>query len=184
MIDIPRQLPAAWTTHRLDVRDATPADADALTAIFNACAYVEPWDPTFRPVDRAELDRVIKRSLDGDEHADFRLQVLRPRPDGAPLGYFHLFHGAPQPDVCWISMFVLLPDYQGQKLAGEAVDGLAERLAQAGYRAIWLHVYLRNWPALRFWTQHGFTTILTYDGDKAMTEGAQARLRLERLLRD
>ncbi len=184
MIDSPHELPAAWATQRLDVRDATPADAAALTDIFNACAYVEPWDPTFHPVDRAELDRVIKRSLDGDEHANFRLQVLRALPDGAPIGYFHLFHGAPQPEVCWISMFVMQPEFQGQKLAGEVVDALAEQLAQAGYRAIWLHVYLRNWPALRFWTQHGFTTIVTYDGDKVMAEEAQARLRLERPLRD
>ncbi len=81
-------------------------------------------------------------------------------------------------------MFVMLPDFLGQKLAGVVVDALAEQLAQAGYRAIWLHVYLRNWPALRFWTQHGFTTIVTYDGDKVMAEEAQARLRLERPLRD
>ena len=152
------------------------------TAIFNACTYVQPWDPTFHPVELPEIGKLVKRSLAGDEHANFRLQALRPRDEGEPFGYFHLFHGAPQPDVCWISIFVIHPDYQGQHLAQEVINGLAYHLSQAGYRAIWLEVYLRNWPALRFWTIMGFTTIVGYEGDKQPGEGKQARLMLERPL--
>ncbi len=176
------QLPTEWTTPRVAVCDAADDDTPALTAIFNACAYVQPWDPTFHPVDLPEIGKLVKRSLSDDDHANFRLQTLRPRDGGAPFGYFHLFHGAPQPDVCWISMFVIHPDFQGQHLAGEVVNGLAYHLRQAGYRAIWLEVYLRNWPALRFWTIMGFTTIVGYEGDKAPGEGRQARLMLERPL--
>ena len=176
------QLPPDWTTPRVAVRDAAADDTPALTAIFNACAYVQPWDPTFHPVDLPEIGKLVKRSLSDDDHANFRLQALRPRDGGEPIGYFHLFHGAPQPDVCWISMFVIHPDFQGQHLAGEVVNGLAYHLRQAGYRAIWLEVYLHNWPALRFWTIMGFTTIVGYEGDKAPGEGRQARLMLERPL--
>ncbi|MBP6788328.1 MAG: hypothetical protein KA170_12115, partial [Candidatus Promineofilum sp.] len=45
------QLPPEWTTPRVAVRDAAADDTPTLTAIFNACAYVQPWDPTFHPVD-------------------------------------------------------------------------------------------------------------------------------------
>lgn len=176
------QLPAQWTTPRAAIRDATADDTPALTAIFNAYTYVQPWDPTFHPVDLPEIGTLVKRSLSDDDHANFRLQALCPRDGGDPFGYFHLFHGAPQPDVCWISMFVIHPDFQGQHLAGEVVNGLAYHLRQAGYRAIWLEVYLRNWPALRFWTIMGFTTIIGYEGDKEPGEGQQARLMLERPL--
>ena len=178
------QLPPEWTTRRVAVHDAAADDAPALTAIFNACTYVQPWDPTFHPVELPEIGQVVERSLADDEHANFRLQAVRPRDGGQPFGYFHLFHGAPQPDVCWISMFVIHPDYQGQHLAQEVINGLAYYLRQAGYRAIWLEVYLRNWPALRFWTIMGFTTIVGYEGDKEPGEGRQARLMLERPLAD
>ena len=177
------KLPAAWTTRRVAVRDGTAGDAPALAVIFNACHYVEPWDPTFYLVQEPEIGKLLTRSASDDDHAAFRLQRFSLRDAGDhPIGYFHLFHGAPQPDVCWVSMFVLHPDYQGQHLAQEVVNGLAYHLRQAGYRAIWLEVYLRNWPALRFWTIMGFTTIVGYEGDKVPGEGKQARLMLERPL--
>jgi len=86
--------------------------------------------------------------------------------------------------VCWISLFVVHPDYQGQQLAQEVVNGMAYHLREAGYQAIWLEVYLRNWPALRFWTNAGFTTIVAYEGDKEPGEGRAARLMLARPLSD
>jgi len=45
-----------------------------------------------------------------------------------------------------------------------------------------LEVYLRNWPALRFWTNAGFTTIVAYEGDREPGEGRVARLMLARPL--
>ena len=51
---------------------------------------------------------------------------------------------------------------------------LLQRLTRVAWRAYW--------PALRFWTIMGFTTIIGYEGDKAPGEGKQARLMLERLL--
>lgn len=176
------QLPARWKTKRIEVRDGVAEDRAALTTIFNACHYVEPWDPTFHTVSEPELAKVLKRSAASDEHASFRLQTLWLAGSTSPFGYFHLFHGGPKPDLCWISMFVIHPDYQGQHLAQEVVNGLAYHLREAGYRAIWLEVYLRNWPALRFWTIMGFTTIIGYEGDKEAAEGKHARLLLERPL--
>ena len=46
------RLPTNWTTRRVAVRDAADDDTPALTAIFNACTYAQPWDPTFHPVER------------------------------------------------------------------------------------------------------------------------------------
>jgi ribosomal protein S18 acetylase RimI-like enzyme len=62
-------------------------------------------------------------------------------------------------------MFVLHPDWQGKHLGREVVEGLAEQLRALEYSAIWLRVYLKNWPALRFWITNGFTNILAYEGD-------------------
>jgi ribosomal protein S18 acetylase RimI-like enzyme len=176
-------LPQHWSTKRVDIRDATTDDVAALTDVFNACHYTEAWDPTFHLVETPEIKKLVKRSLStSDEHIGFRLQALRLRKGGFLCGYFHIFHGMPQPDICWISIFVIHPDYQGQHLAREVVNEMAGRLHTAGYRAIWLEVFLRNWPALRFWIGAGFTTIIDFEGDKVMAEGNQARLILERPL--
>ncbi len=179
-------LPTRWTTPRLTIADGALEDVPRLTALFNACSYAEPWDPTFHVVEEDELHALIERSLSSAE-ADlyFRLQAVRVTGQDDPIGYFHLFHWSgrlPQADTAFISMFVIDPAHQRQGYAQEAATGLAESLARCGYVAIWLHVYLKNWPALRFWVQQGFTHVVEYEGDPIHDESGHALLTLERRL--
>ena len=179
-------LPTRWTTPRLTITDGAFEDVPKLTAIFNACSYAEPWDPTFHVIGEDELRGLVQRSLSTDG-ADlyFRLQAIRVTGQKDPIGYFHLSHWSvrlPQTDTAFVSMFVIDPARQRQGYAQEAAAGLAESLAQCGYVAIWLHVYLKNWPALRFWIQQGFTHVVEYEGDPIHGESAHALLTLERRL--
>jgi diamine N-acetyltransferase len=175
-----------WATQRIRVRDCQPADVPRLAAVFNACHYVAPWDPTFRLVPESELDELVRNSLSTeDETAAFRLQYLESLDGRTPIGYFHLQHDSPrlpQADTAFISMFVIHPDHQGQRYGQEVVAGLAAQMATLGYAAVWLKVYLKNWPALRFWLQQGFNKIIKYDGDEQFSEAAQAALILEKPL--
>ncbi|MBX3000447.1 MAG: GNAT family N-acetyltransferase [Caldilineaceae bacterium] len=179
-------LPARWSTPRLRIADSTLADASRLTAIFNACNYAQPWDPTFRLIKEEELSELIRESLSTEgEDLYFRMQTLRIASEDDPIGYFHLSHWSPrlpQADTVTISMFVIDPARQRQGYAQEVAAGLAENLAQLGYMAIWLDVYLKNWPALRFWIQQGFTHIVEYEGAPTHSESAHASLILERRL--
>ncbi len=176
-------LPQRWDTARYQIADSTPADVPLLTAVFNSCAYVEPWDPTFRPVAEAELAGLVAQSLadEGDARV-FRLQAIRPRGGDDPVGYFHLWHRRPQPDQVGISMFVIDAGHRGHGAGEEVVEALAARLAGLGYRAMRLEVYLKNWPALRFWIARRFTTIDGYEGDRAHDAASHASLRLARRL--
>jgi diamine N-acetyltransferase len=179
-------LPAQWSTSRISVADSTLTDAARLTAIFNACNYAQPWDPTFRIITEEELCLLIHESLSiGGEDLYFRMQTLRVTGQDAPIGYFHLSHWSPrlpQAGTSFISMFVIDPACQRQGYAQEVVSGLADQLARLGYVAIWLDVYLKNWPALRFWLQQGFTHIVEYEGAPTHNELAHASLILERRL--
>jgi diamine N-acetyltransferase len=178
------KLPSSWTTRRVIVRDAEAGDVAILTEIFNANNAIELFDPTFHHVEKPEISKLIKRSqATSDDYLGFRLQTLRLKDGEKMCGYFHIFHGMPQPDLCWISIFVMHPEFQGQHLAQEVVSQMIDLLRKAGYRAIWLEVYLRNWPALRFWINMGFTTIVAYEGEKTMTDQSQARLLLGRPLK-
>ena len=177
----PPLLPPEWETTRLIVQDSQTSDVPHLHAVFSACAYVEPWDPTFHPVPEAEIAQLVENSLsmDGEQYR-FKLQCMRFRQDSQICGYFHLYYGIPQPHLAWVSMFVLHPDYQGQHIGQEVVAGLADELRRCGYQAIWLRVYLKNWPALRFWTESGFTTIIKYNGKGSISAEAHSSLVLAR----
>jgi ribosomal protein S18 acetylase RimI-like enzyme len=166
------------------MKDAILEDAPRLHAIFTACTYVEPWDPTFKLVPEAELVGLVNQSLamEGDNYR-FKLQPIRTQAEGETIGYFHLYHGLPHPQLASISMFVLHPDYQCHHFGQEVIAGLAEQLAALGYTGLNLRVYLKNWPALRFWINAGFTTITQYQGDPTHTATSQASLRLEKRLR-
>ncbi len=182
----PRFLPSHWRTERIIVTDSTLEDVPQLTRLFNACSYVAAWDPTFHPVADEQLAHLVTQSLaTTGEHQAFRLQGLRSQADDAYIGYFHLHHWQPrlpQPCTAFISMFVIHPTFQQQRFAQEAVTGLARELTACGYIAIWLDIFLKNWPALRFWIQQGFTTIIEYDGAPYHTETAHASLVLEKRL--
>ena len=179
-------LPPEWSTQRVRIRDSKLEDVPRLTAVFNACHYVAPWDATFQLVAESELAELVQKSLStAGETAAFRLQYMESIDGRSPIGYFHLQHHSPrlpQADTAFISMFVIHPDHQGQRYGQEVADGLVRQLAELGYATVWLEVYLKNWPALRFWLQQGFNKIIEYDGDKQFSESAQATLVLAKQL--
>jgi ribosomal protein S18 acetylase RimI-like enzyme len=99
------------------------------------------------------------------------------------VGYFHLYHGMPKPEVVFISMCVIDPVHQKRRYGSELIEGLVRELrAIGGYEAIWLNVYLKNWPALHHWIGSGFTTIREWRGDTTHTPEGHASLILERKL--
>jgi hypothetical protein len=59
-------LPAQWTTPRISIADSTLADAPRLTALFNACHYAHPWDPTFRIIKEEKFNAKAQRSRDAE----------------------------------------------------------------------------------------------------------------------
>jgi hypothetical protein len=76
-------LPAAWETMRLVVNDVTRQEVTQLTALYNACSYAEPWDPTFHPIPEAELAALVNDSLSqAAAHSRFKLQTIRRKLDG------------------------------------------------------------------------------------------------------
>ncbi len=170
-------IPAHWATARLTISDSQATDTARLTQIFNACAYIEPWDPTFHPIPEAELAQLITDSLSHEPvRTNFRLQAIRPTLAAEPIGYFHGSHHMPEPAIFFVSMFVLHPDHQRFGYGREVIEGLANQLQPRGYTGLWLRVYLKNWPALRFWIGQGFTSIVKYDGDPMHTADSQASL--------
>ena len=80
-------------------------------------------------------------------------------------------------------LFVIEPTFQRLQYGRESADGLlGELTALDEYQSVRCEVYLQNWPALRFWIQRGFRSIVAWDGARVIASDAFASLILERRL--
>ena len=175
-----KMLSPSWETKGFRICDVQLSEAESIREIFNACSYAEPWDENFAPTDIETSEELVGKSVRGEDA--FRLQTVRNKP-GELIGYFHLQHAFPKPDVVWISMVVIHPDHQRKGVGTEVIEGVIRELqCLAKYRAVWLRVYLKNWPALRAWIKLGFGTIIEYRGDEVFSKNGHASLILERTL--
>jgi ribosomal protein S18 acetylase RimI-like enzyme len=175
------RLPENWQTNRLTIQDGTPQDVPWLMTIFNACSHFGPWDPTFQIYPEETFAELVASSVDsGMGNGRFQLQTLRFQMH--LIGYYHCYHHNPQPQTLFISMLVLHPNQQKEGFGTELVTTLAQQAKSCGYQAIWLDVYLKNWPALRFWIKSGFTTIIEMDGAPQHNPTAHASLVLAKTL--
>jgi ribosomal protein S18 acetylase RimI-like enzyme len=178
-------LPESWVTDRLWVRDASMEDVPELRNVFNACSYVGEWDTSFYEETEEAFIKLVSKSLGLNHTAKdiFKMQSVLLRGSKRIIGYFHLFHDAPIPHRVWISMFVVHPHFQQNRYGSELAYGIWDQFRQMGeYEAIWLRVSLKNWPALRFWVDMGWRTIVHYEGDTVMSEDTTAAVVLERKL--
>jgi len=178
-------LPHQWETDRLFIRDATMSDVPHLRKVFNACSYVGEWDNTFYEETEEAFIQLVSKSLGLNHTAKdiFKMQSVTLRGMDSIIGYFHLFHDAPMPRKVWLSMFVVHPHFQKNHYGSELAYGLCNQIKQLGdYEAIWLKVCLKNWPALRFWIDLGWQTIVHYEGDTVHSENTMASVVLEKKL--
>lgn len=176
-------LPPYWETRQLAVRNVREGDTDALLALFNANHAVEKWDPTFKPIERPEMAQLVANSLASSGYGGrpFQMQCFEERKTDRIVGYYHATYGLPHPDVFWFGMFVLHPDATKRGYAREVVDGLyALWFILPEQTRAWAEVWLKNWPALRFWINVGFTTIIEWEGASVLAEGTNASIILER----
>jgi len=176
-------LPEKWETERLSVRDATMADVPYLREVFNAVSYVGEWDKTFYEETEEAFVQLVSKSLFLNHNSTeiFKMQSVFLRGGEDIIGYFHLFHDAPMPRHVWISMFVMHPHFQKNMYGSELAHGIWDQFKQLGeYDSIWLRVYLKNWPALRFWIDMGWRTIIRYEGDTVHADDTKAAVVLER----
>ena len=87
------------------------------------------------------------------------------------------YHGFPDTPTLWIAILAIHTDYQGKKFGQEVVLGLMEEARKlSNYTRLGLTVGIKNWPALRFWINNGFTEIIKLNGDKVYGEKAFADL--------
>jgi len=174
-----------WETQHLVVKDSILDDLPEIDQVATACAYIEEWSGwKSEPGSAKSMLHVLKgEELPPDGSKEFyRLQSLRLGDTGQLIGFLAMYHGFPTENIAWITYLFIHPDLQGKGYAQELVCSLSDQLKNLGFTAVRLLVDVKNWPALRFWVQGGFNTIVEYQGDKIISENTFAHLILEKTL--
>jgi ribosomal protein S18 acetylase RimI-like enzyme len=110
------------------------------------------------------------------------MQAIRLAETNDLIGYFHFHEATPKPDVVALTMFFIRPECRSRGYGREVVDALLQHLSDDPMNhAAWGQVYLKNIPALRFWTRRGFTQVVEHKGQHVHVEGEHANVILERI---
>lgn len=94
------------------------------------------------------------------------------------IGFFDMYHGYPQKDCLWISIFVIAKNYRKKQYGQRVILSLTQLAAENGWKSCGVGISLKNWCALRFWTKNGFTRIGDIYGDREYSSDAFAIIRL------
>lgn len=175
---IGNQISNAWQTERLIIKDAVAEEIEELENIYQNCSYIGQWTG-LESIDEHPMHLEFEhRNLSPNGKKEFhRLQLIRLKEDGKIIGYLVLYHGFPNEKTFWLAVLAIHTDYQGKKLGQEAVAGLIKEVKQLQiYDRVGLTVGIKNWPALRFWINTGFDTIINFKGDKIYSEKTFADL--------
>lgn len=180
-----RQIPARWVTSNLTIEDSTMDDARTLEEIHDDCAYIVEWTGKDDGQTAAEAIRgeLTHEHLPPDGKKELhRIQSIRSKEMHEIIGYLVLYHGFPDRETLWIALLAIAKRHQGKKMGQEIASKLAAHAKTLRFHALGAGVSVKNWPALRFWIQAGFTRILQIRGDKICMEKTFADVWLAREL--
>ncbi|MBD8047898.1 GNAT family N-acetyltransferase [Clostridium sp. N37] len=99
------------------------------------------------------------------------------------IGFIDIYHGYPNLQTLWISIFVLDRNIQNKGFGQEVIEALTKDAIDINYNKIGLAVRLKNWKALRFWTKAGFSKVIGIYGDKNFGQDTYALIELEKDIR-
>ena len=147
-------------------RDATPADARALQALF-AESFVETFGHLYRPSDLEEF-------LAGNSDAKWRANLTDPEvaihvaeADARLAGFVEI---APKKLPCEterpaleLRRLYLRSDAHGRGIADELMRWALREAARRGAEELILSVYVENHRARRFYERYGFEVVGKYD---------------------
>ena len=167
---------------RIVIKESSLDECDRLQAICDS------WrEKKMTEGEAFESDYVFKCLTQGDlppianaNKSNYHFKSIYLKSDNSLIGFFDLYMGYPKKNVVWISMFMIDPKHRRKKYGQEALDLIRDDLINEGYKKMGLGVHLKNWQALRFWTQLGFNHITGIYGDKIYGEDYFAIMGLEK----
>lgn len=173
------RIPPEWKTGNIKVNDVFEADIGKIEGLYKeANAYLcklggeNGLNPSITMRGGVLPAGVARES--------YRIQAIRL--DTEIIGYLEYYEGFPAKDILFIAFLYIHPDYQKNGLGQQVVGRLSELAKALAYKRVRINVYLKNWPALRFWTKMGFNRIWKVYGDKVYSESTFASMEMDKEL--
>lgn len=152
------------------IRRATPADAEALSALSRTC-FTQTFEHLYDPADleaflnEAYAPDVLRAELEDPNRATWLL--FEDATDDAPIGYVtacpaHLPHPDVAPGDGEIQRLYILQGHQGGGRGTLLLETALEWLERDGPRTLWIGVWSENYGAQRFYARHGFEIVGEY----------------------
>lgn len=146
-------------------RDATPADAEALAALF-AETFTATFGHLYTPANLAAFLATADRAAWEAELADPRFRVRLAEEDGVAIGYAKL--GPPKLPVtprgpsAELRQLYVRAAWHGGGVAAALMDWAIATAREGGAQDLYLSVFVENERAKRFYARLGFERIGTY----------------------
>ncbi|MDQ7094568.1 GNAT family N-acetyltransferase [Desulfosporosinus sp. PR] len=177
-------IPSLVETDRLIVRDSTMEECTALQQLNEVSDYIAAWVGM-----KTEPDYIYKCLTEGclppgGKNELYQAKSIYIKENRKLIGFSELYHGYPEKEVFFIGWLFIHPDHQHKGYAQEFVNNVVFEASRIGFYAARVGVHLKNWPALRFWSQLGFDKIMGIIGDREHSENTYSVLKLEKNLRE
>ncbi|MCD1260016.1 GNAT family N-acetyltransferase [Paenibacillus athensensis] len=165
-----------WQTEKLLITDIALEEIHDLQHLYETSSNLLHWDG--REPDPAYVNQcyhVGDLPPDGLKE-NYKLQAIK---RGKELvGFISLYHGYPHADTAYLSFLCMGNHFKGRGYGREVVQQLVSELQALHFKEIRINVSLKNWQALRFWIQNGFTKLNGMYGDREYSKEATGSLEL------
>ena len=146
-------------------RDARPADAAALAALF-ADSFTATFGHLYDPADLAAFLATADRTAWDRELADPAFRVRIAEQDGAAIGYAKLgpptLPFEPRGSSAELRALYVRADWHGTGVAPTLMDWAVDAARRQGAADLYLSVFVDNGRAKRFYARRGFERVGTY----------------------
>jgi diamine N-acetyltransferase len=173
-------IPPKGQTQRLTIKDSTMDECEPLQRLNEVSDYTSDWVG-----EKIESNYIFKCLTEGCLPPGGKKELYQSKSiyntySGQLIGFSELYHGYPEEDVFYIGWLFIHPDQQHNGYAQEFVTYILNEASVIGFSEARIGVHLKNWPALRFWTQLGFDKILGIVGDDEHSEKTFSVLKLQK----
>jgi diamine N-acetyltransferase len=173
-------IPSQGGTERLVIKNSTMEECTELQLLNEISDYTENWIGR-RTEPYYVLKCLTKGCLPpGGKQEFYQAKSIYLKDSRQLIGFSELYHGYPEKEIFYIGWLFIHPDHQHNGYAQEFVNYVVCEASKIGFTEARIGVQLKNWPALRFWTQLGFDKILGTVGDKDHSEKTFSVLRLQK----
>ncbi|QWC21169.1 GNAT family N-acetyltransferase [Bacillus haikouensis] len=161
-----KMIPNHWKTNRLFIKDMTEEEIQPVQELYEQGSYIHQWDGSSFDKEYAYRCFIEGDIPPGGTNAQFKIQVIRLKGNEHLVGLLTTYHGYPATESFYINYLYIEKEFHRKGLGQEVVSELLSIVEQAGYREVRANVAIKNWPALRFWTEQGLDTIQGIYGDR------------------